>query len=74
MPREAFAWPTCYKCRGPAKQVDWEDSPCRQYRRYTVYCHGEMEKADLPIDLLKRGTTSVLGLGEMFRPNLLEEA
>lgn len=72
MRSNSFAWPRCFRCQKPAHRVDVEEGPDFRSKVYTVYCHGEVEIATLDYDMLIRGEVVILGLGEVFRPNLLE--
>ncbi len=74
MPSNSFVWPRCFKCQRPAHRVDQENSPDSRDVIFTVYCHGEVEVARLQYHMLVGGEVDVIGLGEVFRPNLLEKS
>lgn len=55
-----FPFITCARCNKPVDRVDVMIHPATLTRHYAVFCHGEVDRADIPYSELVWGQAKIV--------------
>ena len=71
--RNSQPLPMCEACNKPVDKIDWDYRDDLCITTFIAYCHGEIEKTQIPDELLHKISTGRLEPGVAFKKSIRVE-